>query len=131
MRRVGWVPQEATLFTHLSVREHLKYAGKGAEADVIAWLCLDFLLDRAPRKLSGGERQRVALGRALFSAPRVLLLDDAFSALDPELRAEVVGRTAGWNGRTRPPPVVSRGPATAVGAPPKEPTSARPRHYWR
>jgi ABC-type sulfate/molybdate transport systems ATPase subunit len=95
-RRVGWVPQDPTLFPHLTVAENLGYAGKGVDAGVIAWLGLEGLLWRSPRHLSGGERQRVALGRAMFAAPRVLLLDEPFSAMDPELRARVAEGTLRW-----------------------------------
>lgn len=91
-RPIGYVFQEANLFPHLSVRANLLYGhrrtvGRGVpetirEAEVVELLGIGHLLDRAPLNLSGGERQRVAVGRALLSQPRLLLMDEPMAALD-------------------------------------------------
>jgi iron(III) transport system ATP-binding protein len=88
-RRIGWAPQEAALFPHLTVRENIAFARAGAIDRVVDALSLTSLLDRAPRSLSGGERQRVAIARALASRPRLLLLDEPLSALDRASRSNV------------------------------------------
>ena len=99
-RPIGYVFQEPSLFAHLSVRQNLLYASRGrvpAPADdgvgfgeVTELLGLERLLSRAPHNLSGGERQRVAVGRALLSQPRLLLMDEPLSALDRETRDEIL-----------------------------------------
>ena len=97
-RRVGWAPQETLLFPHLTVRENLSYGGALPDrvSETAALLQIEDLLGRRPRRLSGGERQRVALGRALLSKPRLLLLDEPFSALDRPLRAELSQLVSDW-----------------------------------
>ena len=95
-RGIGWVPQDGVLFPHLSVRDNLAYAARVPIAPVAERLGVTALLDRRPRNLSGGERQRVALGRALCAAPRLLLLDEPFSALDRPLRARLAADVAEW-----------------------------------
>jgi len=99
-RSIGYVFQEASLFSHLSVRNNLVYgrqralkAGASEEIrfdDVVLLMGLGALLERATSSLSGGERQRVAIGRALLSQPRLLLMDEPLAALDRKSKEEIL-----------------------------------------
>jgi len=97
-RRIGYVFQDARLFPHLDVRQNLDYGrrmNRLAEDDaqrkrVTDLLDIGHLLERRPGRLSGGERQRVALGRALLSQPRLLLLDEPLGSLDEERKEEIL-----------------------------------------
>ena len=96
-RGAGYVFQDARLFPHLRVDANLRYGERLAQsgrrwighADVVEFLGIGHLLGRWPATLSGGETRRVAIGRALLSAPRFLLLDEPFASLDAE-RAEAL-----------------------------------------
>jgi len=98
IRRIGYVFQEPRLFPHLSVRSNLTY-GFNRTPDqerrlsvdqVVEVLGIAHLLDRRPHKLSGGEQQRVAIGRALLTSPKLLLLDEPLSSLDSERKREIM-----------------------------------------
>ena len=96
-RGAAYVFQDADLFAHLDVRGNLEFglhrAGRrrGAPFDeAVALLGLEPLLARSPARLSGGERQRVAIGRALLSQPRLLLLDEPLAGLDAAAKAEIL-----------------------------------------
>ena len=97
-RPVGYVFQDANLFAHLSVRNNLLFGARRLAKNVrspdfdeiVALLELRDLLDRAPMHLSGGERQRVGIGRALLSAPRLLLMDEPLAALDRTAKNEIL-----------------------------------------
>jgi molybdate transport system ATP-binding protein len=111
-RRLGVVFQDGRLFPHRSVRGDLQYGAQRAPAgkddgpgfdEVVALLGLGALLARRPFQLSGGERQRVALGRALLSRPRALLMDEPLASLDPPRRHELLGYLAGLPARLNLP----------------------------
>ena len=97
-RRIGYVFQDARLFPHYTVRGNLEYGLRRATTvpryidldRIVELLALGPMLDRRPRQLSGGEKQRVAIGRALLSQPRLLLLDEPLASLDRARRNEVL-----------------------------------------
>ena len=100
MRRIGYVFQDSRLFPHLSVRGNLGYGRRFAlradrpddrrVTEIVDLLGIGAFLDRRPGALSGGERQRVALGRAILSGPRLLLMDEPLAALDEARKAEIL-----------------------------------------
>ena len=97
-RRIGYVFQEGRLFPHMTVRQNLHYArhfrptrtDEAADARLIDLLGIGHLLDRRPAGLSGGEKSRVAIGRALYSGPSLLIMDEPLSALDSARKAEIL-----------------------------------------
>ena len=97
-RRFGYVFQDARLFPHLVVEQNLTFGTRYAPAhapgatleDVTALLGIGDLLSRMPATLSGGEKQRVAIGRALLSRPRMLLMDEPTNHLDMEGKEELI-----------------------------------------
>lgn len=97
-RACGYVFQDGRLFPHRRVRDNLYYGWKLAPVErrwlepetAIEFLGIAHLLDRMPRSLSGGEAQRVAIGRALLSGPRFLLMDEPLASLDMARRDEIM-----------------------------------------
>lgn len=97
-RRAGYVFQDGRLFPHQRVRANLVYGERLVKPErrwikfdeVVSFLGIAHLLDRWPGTLSGGEAQRVAIGRALLSAPRCLLMDEPLSSLDAARREEIM-----------------------------------------
>lgn len=93
-RRVGYIFQDARLFPHYKVRGNLRYGMAKSMAEqfdkLVALLGIEPLLDRLPGSLSGGEKQRVAIGRALLTAPELLLLDEPLASLDIPRKRELL-----------------------------------------
>ena len=95
-RRVGYVFQDGRLFPHLTVAENLSYGPRVRRLPltdldrIVELLGIGALLQRRPAALSGGEKSRVAIGRALLSGPRILLMDEPFAALDEARKVDIL-----------------------------------------
>lgn len=93
-RRVGYVFQDARLFPHYRVRGNLQYgmaaSMRGQFDAIVGLLGIEPLLNRFPFTLSGGEKQRVAIGRALLTAPELLLMDEPLASLDLPRKRELL-----------------------------------------
>jgi molybdate transport system ATP-binding protein len=97
-RRIGYIFQDGRLFPHMTVRRNLMYGMKLlAPPDrligfdqVVDLLGISHLLSHKPATLSGGEKQRVAIGRALLTSPRLLLMDEPLASLDQARKSEVM-----------------------------------------
>lgn len=104
LRRVAYVFQSLALFPHMTAVENVAYGIGGASKEaarekareLLAKMHVDHLTDRKPRTFSGGEAQRVALARAFATKPRLLLLDEPFSALDRPTKQALLGEVAAW-----------------------------------
>ena len=87
-RGIGFLSQEYALFPHMTLRQNIRFAlhGPGDPVELLEAVGIGHLAHQRPHQISGGERQRAALCQTLASRPRLLLLDEPFSALDIENR---------------------------------------------
>lgn len=102
-RRVGYVFQDLALFPHMTAAENIGFGirGNGDERarmvrEIMVRFHIGHVASHRPEEISGGERQRVALARALVTRPRLLLLDEPFSALDDELKLAIIADLKQW-----------------------------------
>jgi molybdate transport system ATP-binding protein len=110
-RRIGYVIQDLALFPHLSAEENVAYGlhtlhsdeRRARSREILSAFRIEHLRGRRPAQISGGERQRVALGRALVTEPRALLLDEPLAALDRPTKSRILDDLRHWNQAHRVP----------------------------
>jgi molybdate transport system ATP-binding protein len=117
-RHLGYLFQDYALFPHMTVRQNIgfslahsllplkKQAANTRIDEMLASFEIENLANQRPQFISGGQRQRVALARALAAQPDMLLLDEPFSALDPDLRSRVREQCLEWLDRFSIPAVI-------------------------
>ena len=110
-RGVAYVFQSLALFPHMTAAENVAYGIRSADKskEARSWLermHVPHLADRRPRTFSGGEAQRVALARALATKPRIVLLDEPFSALDRKVKAKLLAETRDLIAREKLPAIM-------------------------
>ncbi len=131
-RGIGYVFQDLALFPHMTAAENIAFGIRGNHhgpqkdgtqkeilvRDILERFRITQVAAHRPGEISGGERQRVALARALVTRPRILLLDEPFSALDDALKAEIIADLKQWLSRLSVPVLFvthDRSEATALG----------------
>ena len=92
-REIGFVFQDFSLFPHLNARQNIEFAGKGNNNlfdKLINKLSISEHLSKYPHELSGGQQQRVSIGRAIYSEPKILLIDEPISNQDKNNKIEII-----------------------------------------
>ena len=92
-REIGFVFQDFSLFPHLNARQNIEFAGKGNNDlfnKLINKLSISEHLSKYPHELSGGQQQRVSIGRAIYSEPKILLIDEPISNQDKNNKIEII-----------------------------------------
>lgn len=111
-RKIGYVFQDVRLFPHLSVIQNLKYGTNRNKkegitiSEIVEILNIKNLLYKKPSECSGGEKQRIAIGRALLSGAQILIMDEPFSAVDLNLRGNIIPFLKAINTRFRIPMLI-------------------------
>ena len=92
-REIGFVFQDFSLFPHLNARQNIEFAGMGNSDlfnKLINKLSISEQLSKYPHELSGGQQQRVSIGRAIYSEPKILLIDEPISNQDKNNKIEII-----------------------------------------